>query len=895
MNASDSHQRAGLVLPDTLRAIESVEQAIEALTAVPLRPILIHAPVEGGGCTCGQTHKAAGKHPIAKNWQAHVYSRDELLDARARLKFVPNIGMVLGDQPNGEYLIAVDVDDANRFTILELQLGALPSTPRCDSGRGYRLIFEAPPDVDVKQLVNVTGVGGESGVDVKIKGGQIVVAPSVHASGRRYAWTKVGPVARLPIAWALELVKTAPPPWVKSFTPQTMQADTRAKRRAHRYLEVAVMRDSAALASCGEGMRNDTLYKRAFALFSLCAGLYLSHEWAYVHEQLFQAARAAGLPEPEVRRTLASAEKGVRESGKVRVPVVLAEPAPSRPPSDPDAPPPSAESLPNEEQQTAVRSTRPIIRVTTELYTNVTEAIAALRVDDDIFHREHKLVHVARVTREQSESSTIVIDEEVHRKLIEGTPQICELEIPTIRERLSRFAVFQKWVEKAQRFVPILPTDEIVSAVRKRKDFPGVRSIVGVIETPTFRPDGAIVQTSGYDPVTRYLYLPSESFPTVIDEMATQANARWAFKFMSEIFEDFPYVNDAHRSVPISAIFTLVARPAILGSVPAFLFDASTRGSGKTLQTDAIAIMATGRGAPRMNYTFDEVEMEKILGGYALNGSPFICLDNVPTMRPFGGGPLDRCITARDAVDLRILGSTKVLTLPWRAVIMATGNNMSLFGDTARRVLVARLEPKEENPERRTNFKHTDLLAWIRTQRRRLVAAALLILRAYWRAGCPDMGCARWGSFEEWSRIIPHAIVFAGGADPMKARPEGDEEVDVETRAATYFITKLHDLIGEDPFRVSDILNLLYKSERKRNESGDIDDGLSDMRDAIETLVGRKGRGRDATPDAVELGKRLGAFRGRVISGLRLTSKTGGGGVLRWRVVPTSSEVRHSA
>src|ERR1700684_11472 len=207
-------QPVGLVLPDSLCAIESVEQAIEVCCTSGLRPILIHAPVEGGGCTCGQTHKAAGKHPIAKNWQSHVYGRDELLDARARLKFVPNIGIVLGEQPGGEYLIAVDVDDANRFTVLELQLGALPATPRCDSGRGHRLISAAPPDVDVKQIVNVTGVGGESGVDVKIKGGQIVVAPSVHASGRRYVWTKVGPIARLPIAWALELVKTTPPPWV---------------------------------------------------------------------------------------------------------------------------------------------------------------------------------------------------------------------------------------------------------------------------------------------------------------------------------------------------------------------------------------------------------------------------------------------------------------------------------------------------------------------------------------------------------------------------------------------------------------------------------------------------------------------------------------------------------
>jgi hypothetical protein len=263
----------------------------------------------------------------------------------------------------------------------------------------------------------------------------------------------------------------------------------------------------------------------------------------------------------------------------------------------------------------------------------------------------------------------------------------------------------------------------------------------------TLRPDGKIVQTPGYDSSTKYLYMPGEKFPEVFDEKATQENAKWAFKFLSECFEDFPYVSDAHRAVPIAAVLTLVARPAILGSIPAVLFDASTRGSGKTLQTDAIATIATGRGAPRMNYTSDDVELEKILAGYALRGSSFICLDNIPSMRPFGGGPMDRVITARDDVELRILGATKIVTLPWRALIMATGNNIGFHGDTSRRVLMARLEPTEEKPEQRTKFKHEDLLGWIRGQRPRLVSAALLILRAYFRAGCPNMGCTRWGSF----------------------------------------------------------------------------------------------------------------------------------------------------
>jgi hypothetical protein len=153
------------------------------------------------------------------------------------------------------------------------------------------------------------------------------------------------------------------------------------------------------------------------------------------------------------------------------------------------------------------------------------------------------------------------------------------------------------------------------------------------------------------------------------------------------------------------------------------------------------------------------------------------------------------------------------------------------------------------------------------------------------------MGCARWGSFEEWSRLIPHAIKFAGGADPMGARPEAEEEVDNDLRSIRCIMTRLREIQGDDWFRISSIVELLYKCERPRDAEGNLRaDGLEDLRDAIETLVGRRGmkfEGRSTAPDPVELGKRLGAFKGRIIGGLRLVTKSGGGGVMRWKIEST--------
>ena len=883
-----------LTIPDDLLTVETVDVALVLYCAAGLRPLLLHAPDENGVCSCGKSHEGStGKHPIQTKWQSRVLSLDDLRNQVSSLGFVPNVGIVLGKQPNtDDYLIAVDIDDMDRFAELQKEFGDLTDAPRCDSGRGYRLFYTAPPEVDVKQLVNVTGLGGKPGVDVKVESGQVVVAPSLHANGKRYKWTRTGEVPPLPVQWAMQLLKKLEKPkWIDSYTPQMLSKKGHARNRAERYLEVSVTGEARALAACGKGMRNNTLFKSACRCFDLCGGCSLSHKWSWVYDELLRAARASGLQENEIRATLGSAERTIREKGTFRVPMVLADPQSSPSDAPKIAPAPS-----DDPWMLAPESVRPAIRVTTELYKNVDEAIKALRSDPNLYQREKKLVCVTRVSREQSDASSLVVtdDGEMHRQLVEGTPQICELALPTVRERLSKVAVFQKM--KSEELVPIIPTDEIVGAVYTRKgNWPGIRSIIGVMETPIMKPDGTIIQTTGYDPFTHYVYMPSENFPDVKDETATQENARWAFSFLSEIFADFPYVNQAHRSVPLAAILTLVARPAILGSVPAFLFDASTRGSGKTLQTDAIATVSTGRGAPRMNYTTDDVELEKILAGYALKGSSFICLDNVPAMRPFGGGPMDRVITARDEVELRVLGATKVLTLPWRAVVMATGNNMSLYGDTSRRVLMARLEPTEENPEHRTKFTHDNLLGWVKTQRPRLVSAALLLLRAYFRAGRPDMGCARWGSFEEWSRLIPNAIVFAGGEDPMLARPESDEEVDHELRSIKCFLTRIRETNEDVEFRLGSIIDVLYKQRGRDPMTGQVlHDEYEDLRDAIDSIVGRKGikhDGRMTAPDPVELGRRLAVFKGRVISGLRLVSKVGHGGVMRWRVEAVGTKV----
>jgi hypothetical protein len=346
---------------------------------------------------------------------------------------------------------------------------------------------------------------------------------------------------------------------------------------------------------------------------------------------------------------------------------------------------------------------------------------------------------------------------------------------------------------------------------------------------------------------------------------------------LEAIFADFPHVSRASRMVPIAAILTLLARSAIAGSVPAFIFDASTRGSGKSMQADIVTLIAFGRSAARTNYPTEDDELEKVLSSYAIAGARAVLLDNVT--RAFGGGPIDLCITAVDDVELRVLGRSEVRRLPWAAVLLASGNNVAFYEDTTRRVLVARLESPLENPEARTDFAIPDLRAHVSSHRAELVAAAMTVLRAYTAKGCPNAGQSRWGSFEAWSDLIPGAIRFAGGDDPMATRPSLSAVLTDSTAALAILLRELPRL-APDGITVRELIHRLYS--HRDSESGP--DGWDDVRDALEVWAPTRAGGH---PDPRKLGKELRAHTGRILRGRKLHGASAQGGVVRWSSVTT--------
>jgi hypothetical protein len=514
---------------------------------------------------------------------------------------------------------------------------------------------------------------------------------------------------------------------------------------------------------------------------------------------------------------------------------------------------------------TANGDRRPEVRVTTEEHLVNDAATAALASDPDQNQRGGLLV---RVVADDASAAG-------HVRRPSGA-RIEPLTQPTLRERLSAAA---RWVQmvntrdgSAER--PARPPAWCVAAVHARGKWNGVRRLEAVVDHPVLRPDGSVLDRPGYDADTGLYYHPAGAAPGALAGAPTKADAAAARDALLEVVHDVPFAADHHRAAWLAALLTPLARFAFRGPAPLFLVDANVRGAGKGLLCDAAGLIVTGRRFSVCDYTNDRDELRKRITALALQGERLVLFDNLEGR--FGNGTLDAALTA-DTWEDRVLGVNRTVRLPLFVTWFATGNNVAVGADTARRVCHVRLECSEEHPERRAGFRHPDLLAWVEANRPPLLAAALTVLRAYCAAGRPDLGLAPWGSFTGWSALIRGAVVWCGLPDPAAGRLELQERSDATAEAMGALLAGWLRL---DPHRrgltAGEVVERVYKRPPDQAE-----DWHADLRAALDVLLPR--------PDGRLLGYTLRSHRKRVFKGLFL-AHTGGSdrNGTRWAVYPAA-------
>ncbi len=420
----------------------------------------------------------------------------------------------------------------------------------------------------------------------------------------------------------------------------------------------------------------------------------------------------------------------------------------------------------------------------------------------------------------------------------QGRPIIETITETHLRGRLTRLANFLCTGKQGSRHVS--PPDDVVRNVLARGSW-ALPALEGVVEVPTMRPDGTICDTPGYDAATRLIYQPASglSVPPVPASPTDEA-IRAARALLHETIGEFPYVDAASYANLLGLLLTPVIRPAIAGKVPLALLDKPKAGTGASLLAEVVTLIATGRPAAMMGAPDDNEEWRKAITATLISGATTILIDNVA--HPLESPHLSRALTAPDWKD-RVLGLSKTVTLPQRATWMATGNNIRVGGDVARRCYWIRLDAHHPRPWKRdvTDFTHPQLIEWASVHRGDLLAALLTLARAWFVAGRPMSDAPVIGGFDEWARITGGVLARAEVEGFLGNTDRFYDEADEEATQYEAFLTAWVGVFHEAPVTVAELCEHLPPRDTRSKALWEaLPDDLAELAEARSTSFRRR-------------------------------------------------------
>lgn len=166
-----------------------------------------HSIARNDKCTCGKANcSSPGKHPRTQHGLKDASTEDDQIRTWWDRWPKANIAVVTG-RLSGFWTLDIDAKHGGGDTLDALQAkhGKLPDTVEALTGGGGRHLLFSMPDCRVPNSVAQIGPG----IDVRGDDGYIVVAPSVHISGKIYEWEASSEPGDVPIvpapAWLLSL------------------------------------------------------------------------------------------------------------------------------------------------------------------------------------------------------------------------------------------------------------------------------------------------------------------------------------------------------------------------------------------------------------------------------------------------------------------------------------------------------------------------------------------------------------------------------------------------------------------------------------------------------------------------------------------------------------------
>lgn len=586
------------------------------------------------------------------------------------------------------------------------------------------------------------------GVDVRGDGGYVIHPPS-------YGYVKISDADIAPWpSWLLDLVLKHLDQGVSPQPSGPIAPLEISERRLSAFVDSVIRRVETA----PEGAKHDTLRGAARTLGGVQAAAGFSDASAI--ERLVRAL-------PPTAKDLASARKTAAwglEDGR-KHPLQLEDRPKYTNGHAKEGPKPS----PNGHAPAIQDPRKPVIHVSAGFrHQAADEALKAMtHAKTEFFQRDRSLVRAAIAKAKTSDGAVVEI------------AGIVPVTNAMLGRAMGQSAEWERSL-KTGEVVRIDPPKEIVEQVAAMSGEWPFPPITGVIGTPTLRPDGTLLSRPGYDEVTGLVLMSSPPMPSISIEPSRSEAAR-ALDLLGTLLAEFPFSDDASRSVAFSMILTTVLRGALLPAVPMHVATAPQPGTGKSFLADIASAVATGERCPVIAIAPNPEETEKRLIGAALAGQQIIALDNVSEM--LSGDFLNQ-VTERPIMQLRPLGASNIVRIANSFTVFANGNNLSAPADLVRRTLLARLDANLENPEER-QFK-ANPVRMILENRGLYVAACLTIGRAYVTSGMPNRK-PQLPSFERWSDLIRSGLIWLGMPDPCESMEMARAEDPIRAARAALF------------------------------------------------------------------------------------------------------------
>jgi len=376
------------------------------------------------------------------------------------------------------------------------------------------------------------------------------------------------------------------------------------------------------------------------------------------------------------------------------------------------------------------------------------QAIAALMAAKAaIYQRNFALVSVAETAAKNADGVSFQV------------PGIVKLTLPMLGRGLGQAADFSRYDLRTSKDAWIDPPTAVAQQILAMVGEWPFPYLSGLIQCPTLRRDGSLLDTSGYDERTGLVLINTIDMPPMATSPSRE-DAEAALELLTALLDEFPFADEASRAVALSMIITPVLRAA-MAVAPMHLVTAPVAGTGKSYLADIAAMIATGDRCAVEAMAPSYEETEKRLVGSALAGFPIIGLDNC---RDVIAGDFFCQIVERPLMSLRGLGKSDKHRAPNTFTMFCNGNNTTVAADMVRRTLRCAMDANLEHPETR-EFAGNPLAA-VQRNRGQYVAACLTIARAYISAGRPQPKPPL-ASFEGWSQTVREPLIWLGCADPV--------------------------------------------------------------------------------------------------------------------------------